>query len=258
MLAPRLKGEKDKVMKTAKRITALTLALVMMLAIFIFPAGAADARPTTSYSGVPTPTILSVTSPSTTMISIDWDKEDCDGYEVYMMNSTTGEFSLVQTISNNKRHCYATPSKLGLKPGTAYVFAIYCYDLNSRGVKCYGAPVYVTGSTTPEKVTQLRYNAATKKVTWNGVNCEGYQVEVTYISADGRTVTRINDGRSDSLYGSTNISVYTSFEACYVRVRAVTQQYTGTAYLWENQGRKIVDTTYGAWSPLLTVYDNRG
>lgn len=260
-------------MKTAKRIVALGLALMMMLAVFAFPAGAADSRIFHYHdSSIPRPRVTSVSVTGTT-VSFIWNQEECAGYEIHMLDNNTGEFKLIQTIANNKRHSYTTPRNLGLEPGTMYLFAIYCYNVSPLGIKTYGRDTYVTGTTTPKDVQWIRYNAKTSSVVWDGVvdcyaNMYGYQVEVTIgkltatlpksvgtvkaicmdeESAIQSGVTRktyvlISDGNSNYTWkqawlSSTNVPLT-------VRVRSYTMSKADGGY---------TSYSYGAWSPLLTI-----
>ncbi len=87
---------------------------------------------------------MTTASKTKTAVRINWKAVSCDGYRIYMYDSSTKKYKYIKTVSSSK----TTYRISGLKSGTAYKFKVRAYVKNSSGTKVYSGYSSVKKATT--------------------------------------------------------------------------------------------------------------
>lgn len=148
--------------------------------------------------------IKSIESPSTTALTLKWDKIDgAGGYEIYRSTSKSGGYSLVGSVAGKSNVTY-TDTKLTC--GTGYYYKVRAYA-SVKGSKVYGSYSSVKVSQAKPampKLLSVKVSGAAKiTLKWEQVaGAEGYQV---YRKAQGDTWENIKTikGRTGMFTDST-------------------------------------------------------
>ena len=181
MLAPRLIGEKENAMKTAKRIAALGLALVMMLAVFVFPTGAASA---VTVPGKPNN--FTVSQASSDKIDLEWHWYDGSPTQYQVQRSDNGGKTW-KTVANVSAPTWWYQDTV---PDTEARYEYRIRARNSAGVGAWYYNYVVT-----RKIPLVDYmdsTATAVKFSWDAVDCDGYEIQKC-VNGKFVTVKTIND-----------------------------------------------------------------
>lgn len=120
---------------------------------------------------------LKVKTSTATSVKLSWSKvSGANGYAIYRLNTSTGNYKKVMTISNSTILSY-TDSKLS--SGTKYTYKVRAY-IKENGEYYYGSYSDVkSGTTKPAQVKNLKLTTKSSSVTlkWSKVKgASGYQI----------------------------------------------------------------------------------
>lgn len=167
-------------------------------------------------------------------VKLSWDKaEGVSGYRIYQIKS--GVWQRIDDVEGRNHNYYTVD---GLKPATAYTFAVKAYVNGNKDVSLSPMSERVLAGTGPEatKITDKTGLVCALKVKWNKKNCSGYEVWVSRNSSFSKLAGRKT---VSSKYNQAYIYDLAKSEKYYVKVRP---------YFTRN-GKKI----YGNWSYYKTV-----
>ena len=187
----------------------------------------------------PEKVIYSKSSKSSKAVRIYWNKQDCTGYEAYVLNN--GVWTLAGTAGGSADNIRIE----GLASGTKYRFRIRAYNRDNAGNMLYGEYSKTIVLTTkpssqqtaaPAKVYVTKVNRSTKALRpyWNKLDCAGYEV---YILKNGVwTLSGTATGAVDN-FRIENLSANTSYS---LRIRAFNKTANGA-------------NVYGDYSDIIKV-----
>jgi fibronectin type 3 domain-containing protein/GH25 family lysozyme M1 (1,4-beta-N-acetylmuramidase) len=178
--------------------------------------------------GVTYPTVttnLSAANKSATSITLKWDKVTrATSYQVYRLNTSTGEYARIATIKSGSTVTY---TNTGLSSGKEYTYQVRAcktYD----GVDYFGGFSEASAATTsPAQVTGLKATTSSRTVTltWSKVTgATGYQVY--RLNAKTKKYEKIATVKGAVTYKNTKLTKGTSYT---YKVRAY-RSYGGTTY----------------------------
>ncbi|GEM_PF-6891040 len=180
----------------------------------------------TTSGAPPTPTGLSVGSPTATSLTVSWNSSDgADGYICYRDASPSGSFST--QVYNGPSTAYAD---IGLIPGTTYYYK--CLAKNQNGTSALSGAVPGTtlgsGASAPATPTGLTVGSATSSsfvVSWT-VSSGAISYQVYRDTSSTGTFTTVAYNGSSTSFTDANLTSSTTY---YYKVQAT--NVTGSSAL---------------------------
>lgn len=180
---------------------------------------------------------LKVTAKGASSVKLTWKKvSGANGYAIYRLNSSTGNYKKVTAISNGTIVSY---TDTGLSSGTKYTYKIRAY-IKDNGEYYYGSYSDVkSGTTKPGKVKSLKLKTKSSAITlnWGKVKgASGYQVYRLNNKTKKYEKIKTVKGGSKLTYKNTNRKKNTTYT---YKVRAY-RNYDGKTY-------------YGSYSSAMKI-----
>jgi D-alanyl-D-alanine carboxypeptidase len=194
----------------------------------------------TAEVSAPEKAVISKTNRSATAVRVYWNKQNCDGYQIYIYKN--GSWVYAGAASGTTDNFRIS----GLAPSTKYGVTVRAFNKKSDGTSVFGAfadNAWVTTKSAsptqnvsaPGKVSVIKtsasYNAV--RLTWAKLDCDGYEVYMYKNSA------WVSVGTVSSSSDNLRITNLPEGTTCYFTVRA-----------YRNSGDKKV---YGEYTDVVTV-----
>ncbi len=162
-----------------------------------------------------------------TAIRLYWNKQNCAGYEVYMV--VNGSWKLMGTAAGTADNYRVS----GLAAGTKYTFVMRAFNYNPDGSKVYSAySDYYTATTKSNTVSAPAQVKITKggraktaiRIYWDAVKCDGYEV---YVNKNGSWLFAGTASASATNFRVEGLSQSTAY---YFTVRAFNNSNSGKVF----------------------------
>ena len=162
-----------------------------------------------------------------TAIRLYWNKQNCGGYEVYML--VNGSWKLMGTAAGTADNYRVS----GLAAGTKYTFVMRAFNYNPDGSKVYSAySDYYTATTKSNTVSAPAQVKITKggraktaiRIYWDAVKCDGYEV---YVNKNGSWLFAGTASASATNFRVEGLSQSTAY---YFTVRAFNNSNSGKVF----------------------------
>ena len=162
-----------------------------------------------------------------TAIRLYWNKQNCGGYEVYMI--VNGSWKLMGTAAGTADNYRVS----GLAAGTKYTFVMRAFNYNPDGSKVYSAySDYYTATTKSNTVSAPAQVKITKggraktaiRIYWDAVKCDGYEV---YVNKNGSWLFAGTASASATNFRVEGLSQSTAY---YFTVRAFNNSNSGKVF----------------------------
>ena len=193
--------------------------------IWVTPQEIYDSSETTTISKVSigTPTISSITTPSTTSVKITWGSvSGVSSYYIYRATSINGTYSLVTTTTATSY------TNSGLTAGSTYYYRVAAYKSSGLGNKSpakgvrlsFSAPIITTAYTPTSTSSYLEWTAvynSTGYYVYRSTSASGTYSKIATTSSRSYTDTGLTSGTTYYYkivaYNSSSTSAYSSYKA---------------------------------------------
>lgn len=175
----------------------------------------------------PAKPVITKSSKSKKAVRLYWNKQNCGGYEVYMI--VNGSWKLMGTAAGTADNYRVS----GLAAGTKYTFVMRAFNYNPNGSKVYSAySDYYTATTKSNTVSAPAQVKITKggraktaiRIYWDAVKCDGYEV---YVNKNGSWLFAGTASASATNFRVEGLTQSTSY---YFTVRAFNNSNSGKVF----------------------------